>query len=143
MTVVTEDLITAIQESLGAVIGDITALRNKHTYIYSPAQLADISGKTHLPHVFYNYAGIFAEGKTHNCIFDVYLFAPAVTLTKVTGNVVIPTATLLLNQLRKAIACSTPPTNRAWELMSEIPSFDEDDYLTYRQRWATHCQIKN
>lgn len=143
MTAVNVDLIASLQESLEADIDTITGLKGKSTYIYSPAQLSLVSQSTHLPHVFYYYAGIIPDGKTHKCMFDLFLFAPAKSLTKIAGNVVMPTATALLQSLRKAIACDRPGTQRVWELLSEVPNFNEDDYLTYMQRWASNCQIKN
>jgi hypothetical protein len=143
MTEIVNDLVTALSEDVAANIDRVSAVKSQHTYIYSSAQLTLIGQNTSLPHVFYAYAGILPDGKTHKCLFDLFLFAPAQTLTKVSGNRVMPLATAILNDLRKAMACNHPRTLRGWELQSELPDLSDDDSLAYRQRWATNCQIKN
>lgn len=143
MTAVTDDLITALSESMQVAINRVLALKDRHTYIYTPAILDSISQATAIPHVFYYYAGLKPLGRSQLAVFGVLLYAKAETLTQIKGNTVMPVATAILQDLRKAIACERPSNNRDWDLLSEVPDLSQADYLVYRQLWETAVQIKN
>ncbi len=143
MTAVPDDLITALSESIVVAIKTVTALKSNYTLIYSQSQLDDIAQNTALPHVFFYYVGIQQEGRTHRAMFDLILVAKSQPLTRVNSNTVMPVATAILHDLRKAMACNRPVTHRGWDLQLEVADFGETGHLMYQQRWATNCQIKN
>lgn len=135
------DVITALKEDIELQINTVSELSGKSIYVYDPSQLSQAHTKISLPCVIFHYAGMRAVTKSHDVIFDMYLIAKAESLNQVKGLNVVPTATELLQQLRKAMACNTAATKRSWNLESESPSFGVDDKLIYRQRWVTAYQI--
>jgi hypothetical protein len=141
MTTTATDVITALKEDIELQINTVSELNNKSIYVYDPAQLSAAHTRLSLPCVIFHYSGMRHIGKKHDVVFDMYLVAKAESLNQVQGLNVVPTATELLQKLRKAMACNTSATTRAWNLESELPSFGVDDKLIYRQRWVTAYQI--
>jgi len=141
MTTTAEDVITALKEDIEAQINTIPELVDKSLYVYDPSQLSSAHQRLPLPCVIFHYAGLRLGIKKHDVIFDVYLVAKAESLNQIVGSNVVPTATELLQRLRKAMACNTASTQRKWNLESELPNFGVDDKLVYRQRWTTAYQI--
>lgn len=141
MTTTKTDVITALKEDIELQINTIPELLNKFIYVYDPAQLSAAHTRIALPCVIFHYSGMRQVGKKHDVVFDTYLIAKAESLNQIAGSNVVPTATELLQKLRKAMACNTSATTRVWNLESELPSFGVDDKLIYRQRWVTAYQI--
>lgn len=141
MTTTATDVITALKEDIELQINSVTELNGKGIYVYAADQLSQAHTKISLPCVIFNYSGMRSATKHHQVVFDVYLVAKAESLNQIKGNVSVPTATELLQRLRKAMACNMAATKRSWNLESESPSFGADDKLIYRQRWVTTYQI--
>jgi len=141
MTTTKTDVITALKEDIELQVNTIPELANKSIYVYDPAQLSAAHTRVSLPCIIFHYAGMRQAIKKHDVVFDVYLIAKAESLNQIKGTKVVPTATEILQRLRKAMACNTAATKRNWNLESEQPSFGVDDKLIYRQRWVTAYQI--
>ena len=141
MTTTATDVITALKEDIELQVNSISELEGKAIYVYAADQLSQAHTKISLPCVIFNYAGMRGATKHHQVVFDVYLIAKAESLNQIKGNTSVPTATEILQRLRKAMACNTAATQRSWNLESEAPSFGVDDKLIYRQRWVTAYQI--
>lgn len=141
MTTTATDVITALKEDIELQVNTISELRKKSLYVYDPEQLSAAHTRLSLPCVIFHYVGMRLGTKKHDVVFDLYLVAKAESLNQVEGLNVVPTATELLQRLRKAMACNTSSTTRNWRLESEQPNFGVDDKLVYRQRWVTAYQI--
>ncbi len=141
MTTTATDVITALKEDIELQVNTIPELTGKSIYVYDPAQLSAAHTRIALPCIIFHYSGMRQVGKKHDVVFDVYLIAKAESLNQITGSKVVPTATELLQRLRKAMACNMAATKRSWNLENESPSFGVDDKLIYRQRWVTAYQI--
>jgi len=135
------DVITALKEDIETNIDTVSELRGKHLYVYDPSQLSQAQQRTGLPFVIFHYAGIRQAIKSHDVYFDMYFIAKSASLNQIQGTKVVPTATEILQKLRKAMACNHSSTQRKWELDTELPDFGVDDKLIYRQRWLTSYQI--
>jgi len=141
MTTTATDVITALKEDIETQVNTVSELNKKSLYLYDPSQLSAAHTRLSLPCLIFHYAGMRIAGKKHDVVFDLYLVAKAESLNQVQGLNVVPTATEILQRLRKAMACNTSATTRSWNLESESPSFGVDDKLIYRQRWVTAYQI--
>lgn len=140
MTDSATDVIQALAEDVAARVAEVTEIVGS-ICIYSPDQLSTNQQRIQLPAVLYLYTGMRQISKHHDVFFDLYFIANAESLTQVKGHTAKPTATEILQKLRKGMACNTSATSRGWELVAELPDFGFDDKLVYRQRWSTSYQI--
>jgi len=141
MTTKETDVITALKEDIETNIDAVSELKGNHLYVYDPAQLSQAQQRTALPFVIFHYSGIRRANKSHDVYFDLYLIAKSASLNQIQNTRVVPTATEILQKLRKEMACNSTATQRKWELDTELPDFGVDDKLIYRQRWVTSYQI--
>jgi hypothetical protein len=135
------DAIQAFREDIEANIDAVSELKGRHMYVYDPAQLSTAQQRTALPFLIFHYAGLRPSGKSHDMYFDLYLVTNAASLNQIQNTKVVPTATEIIQKLRKSMACNTGASQRKWELELELPDFGNDDKIIYRQRWFTSYQI--
>lgn len=144
MTDVHTDVVTALSEDIASRIAGISRIKNSGFTIYSPDQIEVTQQRLQTPCVLYHYAGMQPENRKHKVVFFIYLIDKAQNLTSTKSNLAtLNKATIVLQELRKSMACSKSPTNSHWFLDSEIPTLPEGDKIIYRQRWSTDYHISN